>query len=49
MTKIQKTGLDGKLYYYWHFSEDELLKMREKREEQKKARTKHRKPIKESI
>ena len=36
MTKIQKTGPDGKLHYYWHFSEAELAKMREKREEQKK-------------
>ena len=36
MTKIQKTGPDGKLHYYWHFSEVELTKMREKREEQRK-------------
>ena len=35
MTKIQKTGSDGKLHYYWYFSEAELAKMREKREEQK--------------
>ena len=36
MTKIQKIGLDGKPHYYWHFSEAELAKMREKREEQRK-------------
>lgn len=36
MTKIQKTSPDGKLHYYWHFSEAELAKMREKREEQRK-------------
>ena len=36
MTKIQKTGPDGKMHYYWHFSEAELAKTREKREEQRK-------------
>lgn len=33
-------GLDGKLHYYWHFSEEELAKtkeMKEKREEQRKS------------
>ena len=36
MTKIQKTGLDGKLHYYWHFSKAELAKMKEKKEERRK-------------
>ena len=36
MTKIQKTGHDGKLHYYWHFPEEELAKMNKKREEMKK-------------
>jgi hypothetical protein len=35
MTKIQKTGSDGKPHYYWHFSETELAKTREKRKAEK--------------
>jgi len=30
-------GPDGKLHYYWHFSEEELAKMREKRKKQRKS------------
>lgn len=29
MTKIQKTGPDGKLHYYWRLSEEEIVKTRE--------------------
>ena len=36
MTKVEKIGLDGKPHLYWHFSEVELAKMREKAEEMKK-------------
>lgn len=40
MTKIQKTGPDGKLHYYWHFSEEELAKMKEMKEKKEKEKQK---------
>lgn len=39
MTKVQKIGLDGKSHLYWHFSEAEKAKMKEKAEELKKKKT----------
>ena len=38
MTKVQKIELDGKPHLYWHFSEAEKAKMKEKAEELKKKK-----------